>query len=83
MPQLVYQGTWPDWYDSEEITLQKILQTGGGGSGGTGSVYYGTWADPNGNQSATRPAFYYNDIGGVWEKTGAGTNNTGWTQIIA
>jgi hypothetical protein len=38
--------------------------------------------DPNGVQSATRPAMAYSVTGSVWIKTGSGTNNTGWELIV-
>lgn len=57
-----------------------VLVTGGGG--GATEVYFGT-GDPNGVQTATRPALFYTAAGDVWVKTGAGTTNTGWEQLIA
>jgi hypothetical protein len=56
-----------------------ILVTGGGG--GTPMVFFGT-GDPNGVVTATRPAVFYTALGAYWIKTGVGTNNTGWEQII-
>lgn len=38
--------------------------------------------DPNGVQSATRPAMAYSATGSVWVKTGSGTNNTGWELLV-
>lgn len=54
----------------------------GGGSGGSGSVYFGT-GDPNGVVTAVRPAVYYTAAGGLWFKTNATNDNTGWTEILA
>lgn len=75
--------------DTSKITLDKILQAlnggaGGSGGGGTGTteVYFGV-GDPNGAQTATRPAIFYSADGAVWHKMNAGNNNTGWVQIIA
>lgn len=84
MPQLTFVNTSPDWYDSEEITLQKLLQetVAGGSTLGSGGVYYGASEDPNGVTTATRPAVYYSDEGAVWVKTNTGNNATGWNQIV-
>lgn len=38
--------------------------------------------DPNGVQSATRPAIAYTVNGSVWIKTGAGTTDTGWELVL-
>lgn len=38
--------------------------------------------DPNGQITATRPAIAYDNAGRFWEKTGAGSTNTGWEQLI-
>jgi hypothetical protein len=58
------------------------LVTGGGGGGGHVFLYHGT-GDPNGVVTASVPASYYTDAGDWWNKTGAGSTNTGWVQIIA
>jgi hypothetical protein len=38
--------------------------------------------NPNGAQTATRPALAYDAAGAIWVKTGAGTTNTGWEQRL-
>lgn len=55
---------------------------GGDGGGGATEVYFGT-GDPNGVQTATRPAIFYSADGALWHKTTVGNTNTGWLQIIA
>jgi hypothetical protein len=52
-----------------------------GGGGGATEVYFGT-GDPNGVQTATRPAIFYDAIGSVWIKTSSGSSNTGWEQRL-
>lgn len=85
MPALTFSSTSPAWHDCMPTTLQKILQETVSPSGavlGSGGIYFGTDADPNGNVTATRPATYYNDVGNVWVKTNAGNNSSGWSQIM-
>jgi hypothetical protein len=53
-----------------------------GGGGGTTQVYFGT-GDPNGVQTATRPAIFYSADGSLWQKTNSGSNNTGWLQVLS
>lgn len=55
-----------------------VLVTGGIGA----SNQFFITGDPNGAQTATRPAIAYDNGGRFWEKTGAGSNNTGWEQLI-
>jgi hypothetical protein len=45
-------------------------------------VFFGV-GDPNGVQTATKPAIFYTALGALWYKTGDGTNNTGWELSIA
>jgi hypothetical protein len=58
-----------------------IATSGGGGDGNVEYVAGGT--DPNGSKTSTRPAICYDDIGNLWVKTNAGTNNTGWEKIVS
>jgi hypothetical protein len=51
-------------------------------STGVPEVYFGV-GDPNGVQTATRPALFYTALGAMWFKTGTGTNDTGWELSIA
>lgn len=53
----------------------------GGGGGGATEVYFGS-GDPNGAQTATRPAIFYDADGAIWIKTGVGSSNTGWEQRL-
>lgn len=55
------------------------LQSAGGG--GATEVYFGT-GDPNGAQTATRPAIFYDADGAIWIKTDSGSSNTGWEQKL-
>jgi len=45
-------------------------------------VFFGV-GDPNGVQTATRPAIFYTALGALWYKTGDGTSSTGWELSIA
>lgn len=63
--------------DLKIAILQLLCDGGGGGGGGSTEVYF-VAGDPNGVQTATRPAIAYSATGGLWLKTNAGTNNTGW-----
>lgn len=45
------------------------------------SVFYYN-GDPNNVITATRPAICYAADGAIWLKTGAGTTNTGWEQLV-
>lgn len=56
--------------------------TGATGPSGDLSVFFNA-GDPNGVVTATRPALCYTPGLGLWMKTGAGTTNTGWDQVIA
>jgi len=47
----------------------------------TPEVYFVT-GNPNGVQSAARPAVGYSTTGSVWIKTGTGTNSSGWELVI-
>ena len=49
----------------------------GGSTTATPQVFFGT-GDPNGVQTATKPALFYTDTGSIWFKTNSGTNNIGW-----
>ena len=49
----------------------------------TVKVYAVASGDPNGVVTATRPAILYTDAGGLWVKTGVGSSNTGWINLIA
>jgi hypothetical protein len=82
MPQITFVSTSPDWYDSEEITLQKLLQetVSGGTTLGSGGIFFGAAENPNGVTTATRPAVYYSDEGSMWLKTNTGNNPSGWEQ---
>jgi len=50
------------------------------GSVPVGTQVFVVTGNPNGVQTATRPAIAYTLTGNLWIKTGAGTNNTGWEQ---
>jgi hypothetical protein len=50
--------------------------------GGVTQVFFGV-GDPNGVQTATRPAIFYTAAGALWYKTGDGTSDTGWELSIA
>lgn len=64
------------------------VKTTGSGTNGwvlvSGGVAELSWVsgDPNGQINATLPAIAYDNAGRLWEKTGAGTNDTGWEQLI-
>lgn len=56
---------------------------GHNGSGGNGTVYYGS-TDPNGVITAQRPSLYYNiSTGALWSKTNSTLDSTGWEEIVA
>jgi len=50
--------------------------------GGVTQVFFGV-GDPNGVQSAIKPAIFYTALGALWYKTGDGYNDTGWELSIA
>lgn len=57
--------------------LCQVSQSGGGGGGG--NIYAGA-GNPNGVQSATGVAIYFDTVSGVtYWKTTAGTSNNEWT----
>ena len=69
--------------DATTLTLLNLRDDAATGIGLTeAQVFFGT-GDPNGVVTATRPAVFYDDVGAVWLKTGAGTNDTGWELRIA
>lgn len=67
--------------DTEEITLQKILQQGpgGGGGGGAGQVSR-TTGDPNGvvNATVSGAIAYDPATGKMWVFTGTAPSTSGW-----
>ena len=85
-PTFLANGNTPTLTDSRWFILQRILGAtvdgGGGGGGGSTEVFFGS-GDPNGVQTATRPAIFYSADGALWTKTNAGSNNTGWVTIVA
>lgn len=48
-----------------------------------GSNTYFSETSPNGVVTATRPAVCYASNGRIWTKTNAGSNNTGWVQVLS
>lgn len=72
-----YEATDPQdlVYDADpDATATTITST-------TPDVYFIT-GNPNGVQSAVRPAIAYSATGSVWFKTGTGTNSSGWELAI-
>lgn len=90
-PEGVVTGPPGDYYVDADTGNLYVKQAGtgntgwvlvtGGGSGAT-ELFFGS-GDPNTVVTATRPALFYSADGAVWIKTGIGTNNTGWEQLIA
>lgn len=76
-----YDQCVPD--GAKAAALMYLYENGGSGGTGTQRVFYGSYGDPNGDQTATGPALYYDDDGGVWGHYSVGTNNTNWSAIVA
>ena len=63
-------------------TVRAFAGTGPASTVVAGTQVFFVTGDPNGVQTATRPAVAYDATGAFWEKTGAGTNNTGWERAF-
>lgn len=63
--------------------LVVIINNSGGGGGGVDRVFFGSFGDPNGNQSANGAAIYYDTDGSVWAHYSGGNNNTNWSEIVS
>lgn len=73
----------PKQLEAVKVYLLCQIFANGGGGGGSGSVLYSPTGDPEGVLIGERPALAYDDNGGLWEKTGAGSSSTGWVPLIA
>lgn len=85
MAVMQWSTTSNESFDTQEITLQKILQQGpgGGGGGGIGAVYR-TTGNPNGSIIATvNGAISYDPAtGNVWLFTGTAPSSSNWVEVI-
>jgi len=88
-PEGVEKGTFGSLYTNIDDGSFYVKTTKSGNTGWvavTGSAVSDkmklTTGDPNGAVTGTRPDIAYDTAGRVWLKTGGGTNNTGWEQLI-
>ena len=66
-----------------QLVLLKIISQSGGGGTDVQRVFFGSFGDPNGNQTANGDAVYYDTNGSFWAHYSAGNNNTNWSQLIS
>lgn len=68
--------------DKLQMQLQELYLSLTSITAGNGGIYYTDQTTPNGNVTATRPAFCYDVNGGGWVNTSATANNDQWYQIV-
>ena len=65
-----------------QLVLLKIISQSGGAGGDVQRVFFGSFGDPNGNQTANGDAVYYDTNGSFWAHYSAGNNNTNWFALL-
>lgn len=80
MPTITWSTTNNDAYDCQEITLQKLNQSGGGGGGGSGGISHGAVDPVAAPANTTIDNIYINTVTpSTWLWPAGGVS---WLQIV-